>query len=78
MAEVQREGSGSWLLIEHHCPIGEAATACVGLCRSELEVFRRALGPGVEVERIEHLIADDDRCVYRIRRVGTPSKHRAR
>lgn len=70
MAEVRREGVGSWLLIEHHCPICEAASTCVGLCRTELDVFRRALGPAVEVERIAHLLADDDRCVYRIRRAA--------
>ncbi|MGE0191220.1 MAG: helix-turn-helix transcriptional regulator [Planctomycetota bacterium] len=76
MAEVQREGPRSWLLIEHHCPICEAAAACVGLCRSELEVFRRTLGPGIEVERIEHLLADDDRCVYRIRQARTSPRRR--
>ena len=32
------------ILIEHHCPICTAATSCQGLCRSELEVFRAALG----------------------------------
>jgi len=57
------------LLIEHHCPICTAATACRGLCRSELEVFRAALGPDVEVTREQHLLSGDTRCAYRIHAV---------
>ncbi|MCA9316617.1 MAG: transcriptional regulator [Planctomycetes bacterium] len=76
MAEVRRERAGTWLLIEHHCPICEAASTCVGLCRAELDVFRRVLGPGVEVERIAHLLADDDRCVYRIKKAGPQTARR--
>jgi predicted ArsR family transcriptional regulator len=55
------------LLVERHCPICEAATACQGLCRSELEVFRAVLGAGAEVHREQHLLAGDTRCTYRIR-----------
>ena len=65
MAEVKREGSG-FLFIENHCPICAAATACQGFCSSELELFRSALGPGVSVERAEHILSGDRRCVYRI------------
>jgi predicted ArsR family transcriptional regulator len=65
MAEVKREGSG-FLFIENHCPICAAATACLGFCSSELELFRSALGPGVSVERAEHILSGDRRCVYRI------------
>ncbi len=68
MAEVTSEGRGSFLLTEHHCPICEAAQSCTGLCTAELEVFREALGPGVEVERTQHLLSGGDRCVYRIRK----------
>ncbi|MGH2578525.1 MAG: MarR family transcriptional regulator, partial [Actinomycetota bacterium] len=42
------------------------ARACQGFCRSELEVFRDVLGPGVEVERVEHILAGARRCAYRI------------
>ncbi|MFQ5491546.1 MAG: helix-turn-helix transcriptional regulator [Phycisphaerae bacterium] len=70
MAQVVRERPGCYLLIEHHCPICEAAKACTGLCGAELEVFRQCLGPDVEVERVEHLLCDGDRCVYRVRRRG--------
>ena len=65
MAEWRAE-AGGYLLLENHCPICAAATACQGFCRAELEVFRAALGPGVTVERIEHVLAGARRCAYRI------------
>ncbi|NCG22552.1 MAG: MarR family transcriptional regulator [Actinobacteria bacterium] len=66
MAEVVNEGD-SMLLIEHHCPVCEAATTCQGLCANEIELFRTVVGPGAEVERTQHLLSGGDRCVYRIR-----------
>lgn len=66
MAEARGDGDGGFLLIENHCPICAAATACQGFCRSELEVFRAALGSDVRVERSEHLLAGARRCAYRI------------
>lgn len=66
MAEAKAQRDGSYLLIENHCPICAAATACQGLCRSELDVFRDALGRDVSVERVEHLLAGARRCAYRI------------
>jgi predicted ArsR family transcriptional regulator len=69
VAEVVVDGAtGDLLLVEHHCPVCEAATACQGLCRTELELFQRALGPDADVERTQHLLSGDERCVYRIRR----------
>jgi predicted ArsR family transcriptional regulator len=65
MAEVARDGR-SYVLVEHHCPVCAAATECQGLCRGELELFRRTLGAGVTVERTAHLLAGDARCAYRI------------
>ncbi len=70
MAEVTRDEAGELLLVEHHCPICEAARQCTGLCASELRVFRDSLGKEVEVERTRHLLKESDRCVYRIRRRG--------
>ncbi len=58
---------GSLLLVENHCPICAAATACQGFCRAELEVFRSVLGPDVEVERTEHIVSGGRRCSYTIR-----------
>jgi predicted ArsR family transcriptional regulator len=65
LAEAVADGDG-WLLVEHHCPICVAATSCQGLCRSELEVFQRALGDDVHVRREQHLLSGDTRCAYRI------------
>lgn len=69
MAEVKRNGEAGFVLIENHCPICAAATACQGFCAKELDLFRAVLGPGVTVERSEHIVSGDRRCVYRI----TPS-----
>jgi predicted ArsR family transcriptional regulator len=66
MAEVRRERPGTLLLVENHCPICAAATACQGFCVSELELFRLVLGPGVVVERTEHIVGGDRRCAYRV------------
>lgn len=66
MAEVQQEEDGSFLLVENHCPICAAATACTGLCRKELEMFQTVLGENAIVERTEHIVAGGRRCVYRI------------
>lgn len=52
------------MLVENHCPICAAATACAGFCRSELETFRAVLS--AEVERSEHILAGARRCAYRI------------
>ncbi len=65
MAEVEEDGSG-YYLIENHCSICAAATACQGFCRSELNLFREVLGSGAEVERTEHQLSGGRRCVYRI------------
>jgi predicted ArsR family transcriptional regulator len=66
LAEVVRDDDGAVVLIEHHCPICTAASACQGLCRSELELFRDALGDDVQVERTQHLMKGDVRCAYRV------------
>jgi predicted ArsR family transcriptional regulator len=66
MAEVSRRKDGSFLLVENHCPICAAASICQGLCRDELDVFRKTLGDDVTVEREEHALAGARRCAYRI------------
>jgi predicted ArsR family transcriptional regulator len=66
LAEVVKERDGAVVLIEHHCPICTAAHACQGLCRSELQLFRAALGDDVDVERTQHIVAGDSRCAYRV------------
>ena len=66
MAEVRAEDDGSYLLLEHHCPICVAAKACSGLCQVELEVFRAVLGDDVRIERSDHILAGAPRCAYRV------------
>ncbi|HXP73832.1 MAG TPA: metalloregulator ArsR/SmtB family transcription factor [Stellaceae bacterium] len=73
MAEWRKDGD-DFLLLEHHCPICTAATACQGFCRSELDIFRDALGRDAVVERVEHLLAGARRCAYRIRRAASPKR----
>lgn len=70
MAFVEAHPDGGWLFVENHCPICAAATACQGFCRSELAIFRAALGPAATVERTEHILAGARRCAYRVRPVG--------
>jgi predicted ArsR family transcriptional regulator len=72
MAEVKRDADGNFLLVENHCPICAAATACQGFCSTELDLFRSVLGPGVTVERAEHIVSGDRRCAYRVTpKIGT-------
>src|SRR5208283_1836300 len=56
MAEAARQRDGSFLLIENHCPICAAATACQGLCREELNLFSAVLGDRVSIERTDHIL----------------------
>ncbi|MCE9581936.1 MAG: transcriptional regulator [Planctomycetes bacterium] len=66
MAEWTRDGDGSFMLIENHCPICDAAKTCQRICGGELDLFRQALGKSVKVERTEHMMEGARRCVYRI------------
>ena len=66
MAEVLRSEEGDLLFVENHCPICAAATACTGLCDSELDVFQAVLGRGAQITRDEHIIAGARRCAYRV------------
>ncbi|WP_044878988.1 helix-turn-helix transcriptional regulator [Paenibacillus sp. IHBB 10380] len=66
MAEVQDQDDGSLLFIEKHCPICEAAAACTGLCKNELNLFQTILGQSVLIERVEYILSGEGRCVYRV------------
>lgn len=65
MAELETWGE-SFLLIENHCPICKAATRCPSLCQSELNIFQRLLGDKFHIERTEHIVEGQRRCVYKI------------
>ena len=73
MAEARADGDGGFLLIENHCPVCAAASACTGICASELMVFRAVLGPGADIERTDHILAGARRCAYRIRPLPLPA-----
>jgi predicted ArsR family transcriptional regulator len=77
MAESRAEGGG-YVLVENHCPVCVAATACQGFCRAELDTFRAVLGPDASVERTEHIVAGDRRCAYRVTRLGPPREEPGR
>ncbi|MFD0695176.1 helix-turn-helix transcriptional regulator [Paenibacillus sp. GCM10027628] len=66
MAEIQAHEDGSYSFIEKHCPICEAAMSCSGLCQNELNMLRTVLGEQAEVERVEHILSGENRCVYTI------------
>jgi predicted ArsR family transcriptional regulator len=68
MAELVDAPDGSLLLVEHHCPICDAARECQAFCSTELELFQAALGPDAVVRREQHLLSGDERCVYRVSR----------
>lgn len=65
MAELLEHPQGM-LLVENHCPIGVAATACSSLCNSELQLFHRLFGNGYRIERTAHAIAGSRHCAYLI------------
>lgn len=65
MASCVNEGN-SYLLIENHCPIQAAATCCSRFCQLEQELFSAIIGKQAKVERLEHILDGQRRCVYRI------------
>lgn len=66
MAESRSAADGTIELVENHCAIARAAHFCSQLCGGELTLFREVLGDDVRVERVEHFLAGDRRCTYRI------------
>lgn len=72
MAEIKDQDDGSFLFIEKHCPICEAAVVCTGLCKNELKLFKSILGNNALIERVEHILSGGRNCVYRVRE-GEPA-----
>lgn len=70
MADVETHGKGKYMLLENHCPICEAASACQGLCEAELGVFQEVLGTSIHVERVDHIQQGARRCAYRIEEIS--------
>lgn len=65
MAEWKKKDD-EYFFIENHCPICAAATECQGFCRSELHNFKQLIGSGYGIERVEYIIENGNRCVYKI------------
>ena len=74
MAEVKPAAKGSFLLLEHHCPICAVAKRCTGLCKRELELFQNVLGPNASVSRQEYLLDGGKRCTYLVTEIGKARK----
>lgn len=70
MAELKVAEDGTMMLVENHCPICAAATRCQGFCSAELELFRTVLGPGVAIERQEHIVSGARRCAYSVQQTA--------
>lgn len=66
MAEWRRRTDGAFELVENHCSIAKAARFCPKLCRAEMSLFRAILGEEASVDRVEHTLAGDRCCAYRI------------
>ncbi|WOT04504.1 helix-turn-helix transcriptional regulator [Shewanella youngdeokensis] len=65
MAVIEQVDGVYWLL-ENHCPICAAASACLNFCRSELKLFQALLVGEASVSREEHIIEGARRCAYKI------------
>jgi predicted ArsR family transcriptional regulator len=70
MAEAESMDENSFRLIEQHCPICIAATACQGFCRSELQVFKQLFAGMAEVTREDYLLDGARRCSYAIHAIN--------
>ena len=66
MPEWGRGCDGAIELVENHCSMARAARFCPGLCEGELSLFRAVLGDDLSINRVEHVLAGDSRCTYRI------------
>jgi predicted ArsR family transcriptional regulator len=66
VAECQPGPDGDVLLVENNCAIHRVAERHGVVCAMELVLFRKVLGPEVEVTRVAHAMAGDAVCSYRV------------
>lgn len=66
VTECHQGDGGEVLLIENNCAIHRVAEKHSVVCTMELVLFRRVLGPDVEVTRESHTMAGDPVCCYRV------------
>lgn len=65
MAEWKTE-NGEYFFIQNHCPISAAAAECHGFCDAELSNFKKLIGNGFQIERVQHIRSGEHRCIYKI------------
>lgn len=66
LTECHDGPDGEVLLIENNCAVHRVAERHSAVCAMEMVLFRRVLGPDVEVTRVSHTMAGDPVCCYRI------------
>ena len=66
VTECHQGDDGEVLLVENNCAIHRVAERHSVVCNMELVLFRRVLGPEVEVTREAHTMAGDPVCCYRV------------
>lgn len=66
VTECHPVDAGEVLLVENNCAIHRVAERHSVVCNMELVLFRRVLGPDVEVTRESHTMAGDPVCCYRV------------
>jgi DeoR family transcriptional regulator, suf operon transcriptional repressor len=72
LAECEAEADGSWLVVEHNCAILDVAVRYRAACTSEIAFLRAAL-PEAEIDRVQHKMAGDFVCAYRLRPAAPPT-----
>ena len=76
LAEAVAGDGGEVLLVEHHCPIGDAASSCEHLCAAELDVFRTAVERANSSNNILKLTASKDELAQLEQALKQSEQHR--
>ena len=66
LADFERQGDGSWRIVEHNCAILGVATRFGQACSSEIGFLREAM-PDAVIERVAHMMAGAHMCAYEVR-----------
>lgn len=66
MPQVEEQEGGRFLLIMRNCVVRALAERFRGACASEMAFLRRAL-PGMDVERVAHVLNGRPCCAYEVR-----------
>jgi DeoR family transcriptional regulator, suf operon transcriptional repressor len=66
LASYEQVEPGVFIIVEHNCAIWAVAQKYGQACTSELD-FIRAVLPGTDIERVQHMVAGAKRCAYEVR-----------